>query len=159
MGLTRKANRASADRPDGALPAGPSIPCFRCGLCCTRYQPPLTGEEAESIAGALGMTLDVFMDRYVDDSWFEPGVFLLDSDSDACVFLEPASEGGVSSCRIHSLRPQACRDWAPGLHQKECLEALSQDWGLTASPAGKLLGSKEDLRKFRAFVQSLARAQ
>jgi Fe-S-cluster containining protein len=153
----RKRNRQSENRPDGAVPSGMKIPCFRCGLCCTRYQPPLTGGEAEVIADNLGMALDAFLDRYVDDSWYEPGRFLLDTDSEACVFLELASADKPGSCRIHAVRPQACRDWQAGLHQKECLEGLQRDWGLTATPSGKLVGSELKLRKFRAYLQALQR--
>ena len=154
MGLKRKDGRRSQDAPDGSMPAGTAIPCFRCGLCCTRYQAPLTTAEAVAIADALGMSLDTFLDRYIDDAWFEPGRFLLDTDTGACVFLQPASDGRVAACKIHPLRPQACRDWEAGLHKKECLEGLRVHWGLTASPSGKLLGSEEDVRRFRAFIRS-----
>ncbi len=157
MTLKRKGNRESLDQPDGSVPAGAPISCFRCGLCCTRYQPPLTAAETEVIAGSLGMNLVDFLDRYVDDAWYEPGRFLLDTCSGACVFLEAASDGKTGSCRIHRLRPQACRDWEPGLHKKECLEALQRDWGLTASPSGKLLGPGDNVRRFRAFLRSLDR--
>ena len=160
MDRKRKDNRLSADRPDGSLPAGVTISCFRCGLCCTRYQPPLTTAEAESIADALGMALDAFLDRYVDDSWYEPGRFLLDTGTDACVFLKPDSgDGQTASCGIYALRAQACRDWQAGLHKKECLEALKRNWGLTATPSGRLLGPEESLRRFRAFLQSQAHRQ
>lgn len=155
MKLRRKGNRVSQDSPGGAVPAGTPIACFRCGLCCMRYQPPVTTAEAESIAGALGLELDVFLDRYVDDSWFEPGRFLLDTDSGACIFLGDTQDGRTRTCRIHPLRPRACRDWQPGLHQKECLEALERDWGLTASPSGKLIGPRASLSRFRAFATSL----
>ncbi len=157
MDLKRKHSREAADRPEGGLPGGTAIACFRCGLCCMRYQPPVTVDEAEAIAAALEMAFDDFLDRYVDDRWFEPGVFLLDTDNDACVFLEPAAEGRPVLCRIHGLRPQACRDWQPGLDKKECLEALERDWGLRASPSGKLLGPREGVGRFRAFVRSLDR--
>jgi len=120
-----------------------------------RYQPPVTGWEAERIAAALEMDLDDFLVRYVDDSWFEPGIFLIDADSKACIFLEPATEGRQAFCRIYELRPKACRDWQAGLDKKECLEALERDWGLRASPSGKLLGLKEDIGRFQAFLQSL----
>jgi len=136
-----------------------AVPCFRCGLCCTRYQPPLTTQEAEAIARALRMTLDAFLDRYVDDSWYEPGRFLLDTDTGACVFLEPASEGKPASCKIHPLRPQACRDWQAGLHKKECLEGLKRYWGLSVTASGKLTGPRENLRRFRAFLRSLDRTR
>ena len=155
MRLNRKDSRLSLDSPDGSASSGMAIPCFRCGLCCTRYQPPLTTAEAETIALALGMSLDAFLDRYIDDAWFEPGRFLLDTDTDACVFLNPATDDSkAASCKIHPLRPQACRDWQASLHKKECLEGLQRYWGLTATPSGKLVGSKEDLRRFRAFMQS-----
>ncbi len=155
MRLNRKDNRLSLDSPDGSASTGMAIPCFRCGLCCTRYQPPLTTAEAETIALALGMTLDAFLDRYIDDAWFEPGRFLLDTDTDACVFLNPATDDSkAASCKIHPLRPLACRDWQASLHKKECLDGLQLYWGLTATPSGKLVGSKEDLRRFRAFMQS-----
>ncbi len=155
MSLKRKGNRESADTPGGAVPAGMAIPCFRCGLCCTRYQPPLTTGEAETIARALDLDLDVFLDRYIDDSWFEPGRFLLDTASDACIFLETEPDGPASLCRIHALRPQACRDWQPGLHQRECVEALERDWGITASPSGKLVGPRANRGRFWAFLESL----
>ena len=157
MDLKRKRSREAADKPEGGVPGGTAIECFRCGLCCKRYQPPVTVDEAETIAAELGITLDDFLDRYVDDRWFEPGVFLLDTDNDACVFLETAAGGGPVLCRIHQLRPQVCRDWQPGLDKKECLEALEEDWGLSASPSGKLLGRRDDVGRFRAYLQSLDR--
>ncbi len=155
MDLKRKRNREAADRPEGGLPGGTAIACFRCGLCCMRYQAPVTVDEAETIAAALGMAMEDFLDRYVDDSWFEPGVFLLDADNGACVFLELAADGRPVLCRIHGFRPQVCRDWQPGLDKKECLEAMERDWGLSASPSGNLLGPSEDVKRFRAFLQSL----
>jgi Fe-S-cluster containining protein len=153
--LKRKCNRKAADRPEGGVPGGAAIACFRCGLCCKRYQPPVTVDEAKAIAGELGMTLEDFLDRYIDDRWFEPGIFLLDIDKDGCVFLEPTVDGRPMLCRIHGLRPQVCRDWQPGQDKKECIEALERDWGLSASPSGKLLGPEEDVRRFRIFLQSL----
>lgn len=151
MDTKRKNSREEADGvADSAV-----IECFRCGLCCMRYQPPVTVGEAKKIANALGMEFDDFLVRYVDDSWFEPGIFLIDADSKACVFLEPATDGRPALCRIHKLRPKACRDWQPGLDKKECLEALERDWGLRTGPSGELLGSDEDIGRFRAFLASL----
>jgi len=154
---TRRPVRRAAEGPEGAVPAGGLvIPCFRCGLCCRRYQPPVTLAEAEAIAAALGLEFNTFLERYVDDSWREPGRLLLDCNHEgACVFLEEAGPGGLASCLIYPVRPQVCRDWPAGLHQRECLEALERDWGLTASPSGKLLGPEENRRRFLAFLRSL----
>ena len=43
-----------------------SIPCFRCGVCCTRYQVRLSLVEARQIADELGFDWDEWLDRYVD---------------------------------------------------------------------------------------------
>jgi len=102
-----------------------TIACFRCGVCCTRYQPSVTLAEAETIATALGISLDTFLDRYTDDSWPGSEYCLLDTYNDACVFLKHDKENKVASCRIHPVRPQACREWAASLSRKECQEGLA----------------------------------
>ena len=43
-----------------------SIPCFRCGVCCTKYQVRLSLVEARQIADELGFDWDEWLDRYVD---------------------------------------------------------------------------------------------
>jgi len=154
--VTRRANRSAQDNTDDITPPGMAVPCFRCGLCCTRYQAPVTVSEAEILAKAFGMPLDAFLDRYIDDAWFEPGRFLLDTDTDACIFLDSTKDGGkTASCKIHRLRPQACRDWQAGLHKKECRDGLQLRWGLTVTPSGNLEGPEDKLREFRSFLRSI----
>ncbi len=141
-----------------AYPTAPGavIPCFRCGVCCTRYQPPVSLTEAQSIAGALGISLGEFLDRYIDDSWLGSEYYLLDAYDDACVFLERGVGNKVASCRIHPVRPQACREWVPSLWRKECQQGLARYWGLTVSPSGELIGSEQRIRDFQRFLKSLA---
>ena len=40
-----------------------SIPCFRCGVCCTRYQVCLSLVEARQIADELGFDWDGWLYR------------------------------------------------------------------------------------------------
>ena len=46
-----------------------AIECFRCGVCCTHYQPPLTPEEPEAIAGGLGISTEDFLARYAQATY------------------------------------------------------------------------------------------
>ena len=139
------------------LPADKSVPkregtrCFRCGVCCMKYSPKATAAEAEHIADSLGVSLETFLERYVDDSWFEPGFYLLDTQDGACIFLAGSEDKRVYSCLIHAVRPQVCREWQPGLDRKECLEGLQMCWGLTVDSAGRFQGPEDKLREFRSL--------
>jgi Fe-S-cluster containining protein len=130
------------------------IPCFRCGVCCMKYSPRVTAAEAEHIAGSLGDSLEDFLDRYIDDSWFEPGYYLLDTQDGACIFLDDTEDSRMKSCRIHSIRPQVCREWQPGLDRKECLEGLQKCWGLAVDSSGQLQGSEEKVQEFKLAIES-----
>ncbi len=44
-----------------------AIDCFRCGVCCIRYRPPVTHKEIEDIARELGMPEKEFIARYIRD--------------------------------------------------------------------------------------------
>ena len=145
---------SSVIRPDPPVRES-TIACFRCGVCCTRYQPPVTLAEVKTIATALGISLDAFLDRYIDDSWPGSEYYLLDTYDEACVFLEYDEESKVASCRIHPVRPQACRKWAASLSRKECQEGLVRYWGLTVGSSGQLEGSKQRVRDFQRFLKSL----
>ncbi len=71
----------------GGEPKELSIPCFRCGVCCTRYQVRLSLVEARQIADELGFDWDEWLDRYVDQRWPGTDSFLLRHCNGACVFL------------------------------------------------------------------------
>jgi len=143
----------------GGEPKELSIPCFRCGVCCTRYQVCLSLVEARQIADELGFAWDDWLDRYVDQSW--PGVdsLLLRQCEGACVFLEHVEGSNMTHCLIQPFKPSSCREWKPGLYRRECREGLVKYWQLTVSRSGQLGGAKEKLRDFHSFIESLMVAE
>ncbi|UCD22337.1 MAG: YkgJ family cysteine cluster protein [Chloroflexota bacterium] len=100
------------------------IPCFRCGICCTCYYPPLTPEDIDNIVSSLGISRAKFMSRYARRVPIKEG-YLLKRKKEGCVFLAWDADG-KAGCAIHPSRPQACREWAPTLAKPECLEGLAK---------------------------------
>jgi Fe-S-cluster containining protein len=100
------------------------IPCFRCGICCTCYQPPLTAEDIEDIASALGISRSKCVSRYAMKVPIKEG-YLLKHTKKGCVFLAWDADG-KARCTIYTSRPKACREWTPSLAKPECLEGLAK---------------------------------
>jgi len=100
------------------------IPCFRCGICCTCYQPPLTIEDIGSIASALGISRSKSISKYAHKAPIKEG-YLLKYTKKGCVFLEWDADG-KARCTIHGSRPKACREWVPSLSKPECLQGLAK---------------------------------
>jgi len=100
------------------------IPCFRCGICCTCYQPPLTAEDIENIASALGISRSKCISRYAAKVPIKEG-YLLKRTEKGCVFLAWDVDG-KARCTIYPSRPKACREWTPSLAKPECLEGLAK---------------------------------
>lgn len=98
------------------------IPCFCCGVCCIRYQPPVEPEEFSRIAEYLHLSLAEFQERHIQDT---PCGYLLRRTEEGCVFLA-WDDTGRAGCTIHAVRPEACRVWMPGLSRRECREGLSR---------------------------------
>jgi hypothetical protein len=134
-----------------------SIPCFQCGVCCTRYQVCLSLVEARQIVDELGCDWNAWLDRYVDQKWPATDSFLLRHYNGACVFLENNEESKKINCLIHHVKPAACRIWTPSLYCRECREGLAKFWQLAVSPSGQLEGAEEKLRDFHSFVKSLSK--
>ena len=132
-----------------------SIPCFRCGVCCTRYQVCLSLVEARQIAAELGFVWDDWLDRYTDQSWPDVDSLLLRQCEGACVFLEHIEGSNMTHCLIQPFKPSSCREWKPSLYRSECREGLVNYWQLTVSRSGQLGGAKEKLRDFHTFIESL----
>ncbi len=130
----------------GGEPKELSIHCFRCGVCCTRYQVCLSLVEARQIADELVFAWDDWLDRYVDQSW--PGVdsLLLRQCEGVCVFLEHVEGSSMTHCLIQTFKPSSCREWKPSLYRRECREGLVKYWQLTVSRSGQLGGTKEKLK-------------
>lgn len=103
--------------------AAPEIPCFRCGVCCVKWQPLLSPVEQRRLAQDIGVSLATFKRKYtraypVRRGWRQ----LITADHGGCVFL--AYQGDRAACSIHPVRPAVCRDWTPSLEKKECLSGL-----------------------------------
>jgi Fe-S-cluster containining protein len=100
------------------------IPCFRCGICCTSYQAPLTPEDINNIASALGISRSKCISRYALKVPIKEG-YLLKHTKKGCVFLAWDTDG-KARCNIHPSRPKACREWTPSLSRPACLEGLAK---------------------------------
>ena len=100
------------------------IPCFRCGICCTRYQAPLEPEDIENIASALGISSSDCISGYALKVPIKEG-YLLKHTAKGCVFLT-WDEDEKARCTIYPSRPKACREWTPSLSRPECLEGLAK---------------------------------
>jgi Fe-S-cluster containining protein len=100
------------------------IPCLRCGICCTCYQPPLTIEDIDSIASTLGMSRSKYVSKYAHKAPIKEG-YLLKYTKKGCVFLAWEADGRAR-CTIHESRPKACREWVPSLSKPECREGLAR---------------------------------
>jgi len=100
------------------------IPCFRCGICCASYQAPLTPEDIDNIASALGISRSKCISRYALKVPIKEG-YLLKRTKKGCVFLAWDADG-KARCTIHPSHPKACREWTPSLARPECLEGLAE---------------------------------
>jgi len=100
------------------------IPCFRCGICCTCLQAPLTSQDIDNIASALGISRSKCISKYALKVPIKEG-YLLKHTRNACVFLAWDADG-KARCTIHPSRPKACREWTPSLSRPECLEGLAK---------------------------------
>ena len=100
------------------------MPCFRCGICCTSYQPPLALEDIDNIASALGISRSKCISRYAHKAPIKEG-FLLKHTKVGCVFLAWDVDG-KARCTIYPSRPKACQEWTPSLSNRECLEGLAK---------------------------------
>lgn len=131
------------DPRHGGFQPWQAIPCLRCGVCCTRWQPPLDEDEVEVIARGMGMTRDRCFREYVQEYPPKPTTYLIKRKNNACIFLR--HEGGRASCAIHPFRPAACRNWAPSLFRPECQEGLRrrQEDGVLVLPEELYPSDKE----------------
>lgn len=132
-----------------------SFPCFRCGLCCIKYQVRMSVTEARRIASTLELSWDEFQGKYLDPEW--PGVesLLLIHRDGACVFLDIDTGTRTTTCRIQSFKPSSCLDWSSGANKPECQQGLAKYWGLVVDSSGKIRGSEEQMGRFQSFLEAL----
>jgi len=124
LARTEKATLKTSEGKEITIAEQVPIPCFRCGICCTRYQPPLSPEDMDNIASALGISRAKFISRYAVKVPTKEG-YLLRRTEKGCIFLA-WDEDGRAACTIHPSRPKACREWTPSLSKPECLEGLAK---------------------------------
>ncbi len=125
--------------------------CFRCGLCCARYQAQLDMAEAQRIAAGLGLNLKDFIQRYADPRWHDAETILLRHENGECVFLERLESGKEAFCKIPSIKPAICREFPANLNQKVCWEGLAKYWDLTIVPRDSRKAQKRRLPGSSAF--------
>ncbi len=133
---------------------GKTIPCFRCGVCCSQYIISLTQEDAERVVDYLGITWDEWLEEYVEPDWFEINRFMLLQRNGECPFLRHETDR-ITTCAIQPVKPSACWEWTQGLNRPDCPEGLNKYWGLRVTPAGKIEGPEEKLKEFYRFLGSL----
>ncbi len=119
-----KATIQTADDQEIAVVEQVPIPCFRCGICCTCYQPSLLPEDIDNIARTLGISVSTCISRYALKVPTEEG-YLMRQTEKGCVFLA-REEGEKARCIIYRARPKACREWQPSLSRPACLEGLAR---------------------------------
>lgn len=130
-----------------------NIPCFRCGVCCRKYQVRITKPEAQTIAERLGIDLNELFIKFTDPRWPGRDSFLLIHQDGHCVFLNIEPDGKTTGCSIHQFRPEDCRAWSAGIDRPECQTGLRY-WKL-AFQDGKITGSQADIEKFEILLKSL----
>jgi Fe-S-cluster containining protein len=133
------------------------IDCFRCGVCCERYQPRVTKKEIKAIAIYLDIAIDEFVLRYVQQVPVKEG-FLLRRSEKGCIFLHIDEHDNRATCNIYTVRPKACRDWTASLSRLECREGLVRlkpDRMILTSK--EMYDSQEAVNKLRGAVLSYRR--
>lgn len=117
--------RRSYDEALGRFTDEEAIPCFRCGVCCERWQPLIGLAEIERLAAQLGLVIDDFLARYARPYPFAEQTYQLrERPEGGCIFL--TDDGDRAGCAVHAARPQACRDWDASLLRKECRDGLQR---------------------------------
>ena len=128
-----------------------AIPCHRCGVCCERWQPLVSGEEAARLAAFLGVEVEAFLAEYTAAYPFDDAVRLLRREGRGCVFLG-RDEGGRSLCTVHPARPDTCREWTASLDRRECVDGLAR-FGAGAVPLAVVYPDEDERAAFAAVVR------
>jgi len=129
------------------------IPCFRCGICCQRYQPYLDLEEVKLISSKLGITPEEFLEQYADARWPSSRSFLIRHNEQGCIFLTTGREKYEKLCLIHSFKPACCSAWQAGLQKPECRDGLRLIWSLDLDEFGCISGDEKKIEEFLNFLK------
>jgi Fe-S-cluster containining protein len=104
------------------------IPCHRCGVCCERWQAPVSEAEAARLAEWLGLPVERLIEQYTERYPFDEGIRLLRHEGGGCVFLRREADGRAG-CAVHPARPDTCRTWTASLQRRECIDGLDRFGG------------------------------
>lgn len=88
--------------------------CTQCGNCCSGAPGAVwfTPEEAEAMSRALGIPVELFMERYTRRLGSRRSLKELVRDGrHDCVFLDRDSRPGKAICQLYKARPSQCRTW------------------------------------------------
>ena len=114
-GVTRSTTPSSSSsaRAEPWYAPGLKFECTRCGNCCTG--PPgyvwFDDDEAEAIAGHLGIDRATFDERYTDTFEGRPSLGQVKvGRAYDCVFLG-RHDDGRKTCSVYPVRPTQCRTW------------------------------------------------
>lgn len=113
----------------------PAIECFRCGICCLRYQPRVSIEEIDLLARGLNLFRDEVISRYIQVTVVG---YLIRHGRKGCIFLGWEEGGTKATCRVHPFRPEACRNWTASLSRPECRDGLA-----TLGPENRIVLARE----------------
>ena len=130
--------------------------CFRCGVCCVKYQAYMTLREAKKIARKMAMPWELWRAKYTDPRWPGTESLLIIHGDGGCVFLQRDENGLSTHCLIHDFEPSACSGWLAGWDKPECREGLLKGWGLTLDQHGELEGPAEKIKEFASFLTALS---
>ncbi len=130
------------------------IPCFRCGVCCRKYQVRLTRSEIAPIARQLKISEAEFIRKYTDPRWPGEASFLIVHRKGSCAFLNEVTGNRTTICSIHPYRPKDCRDWYPDINKSECSQGLAL-WNLSLDTEGNIIGSEDEINTFYKYLDSL----
>lgn len=82
--------------------------CRACGRCCSELGLPYDPYRVSDISATLGITADELIHKYYGHPAGDGKHWVSDNEKrKPCPFLVP--EGNRMTCRIYSVRPEACR--------------------------------------------------
>ncbi len=117
----RGAKLATTDDP-GRADAAPTpwyadglrFECTQCGNCCSGEPGAVwfTPAEAQEMARVVGVSVEVFLDRYTRRLGARRSLKeLVRNGKHDCVFLDRESRPGKAVCSLYKARPSQCRTW------------------------------------------------
>jgi Fe-S-cluster containining protein len=100
-----------------------TVPCFRCGSCCTNFLVKLTSVDVRILSNRFGISNRNFIHQYVKKTPIGP---VLRQIGNRCIFLTYGQDGTAANCEVYTQRPEVCRNYTPNLYRDECLEGLKK---------------------------------